>query len=156
MSLFILNHAFGFDSLRSKWNAPILSIFLFNNVWNLNQILLYKTSISNLFTFTTPTAFSSFLPHDHLLLESAPNLGRLISRWEINKFENCWYKSVRILEVSKLLFQQFLNLSSSQRDISGSILGDLSNNRWSVVFSCAFHFWVELRASKLGMMWSDT
>jgi hypothetical protein len=26
---------------------------------------------------------------DHLLLDSAPNLGPLISRWEINKFENC-------------------------------------------------------------------
>ncbi len=25
----------------------------------------------------------------HLLLDSAPNLGPLISRWEINKFENC-------------------------------------------------------------------
>jgi hypothetical protein len=31
-------------------------------------------------------------------LDSAPNLGPLISRWEINKFENCWYKSFRILE----------------------------------------------------------
>ncbi len=68
---------------------------------------------------------------DHLLLDSAPNLGPLISRWEINKFETCSYKSVRILEVLKLLFQQFLNLSSSQRDMSGPILGDLSNNRWS-------------------------
>jgi hypothetical protein len=29
---------------------------------------------------------------DHLLLDSAPNLGPLISCWEINKFENCWYK----------------------------------------------------------------
>jgi hypothetical protein len=64
-------------------------------------------------------------------LNSAPNLGPLISRCDINKFENCWYKSVRIFEVLKLLFQQFLNLSSSQRDISGPILGDLSNNRWS-------------------------
>ncbi len=36
---------------------------------------------------------------DHLLLDSAPNLGPLISRWQINKFENCLYKSVRILEV---------------------------------------------------------
>jgi hypothetical protein len=26
---------------------------------------------------------------DHLLLDSAPNLGPLISRWEITKFENC-------------------------------------------------------------------
>ncbi len=53
------------------------------------------------------------------------------SRWEINKFENCWYKSVKILEVLKLLFQQFLNLSSSQLDMSGPILGDLSKNWWS-------------------------
>ncbi len=33
--------------------------------------------------------------------------------------------------VLKLLFQQFLNLSSSQRDMSGPILGALSNNRLS-------------------------
>ncbi len=58
------------------------------------------------------------------LVLAAPNLGPLISRWEINKFENCWYKSVRILEVLKLLFQQFLNLSSSQRDMRGPIIGD--------------------------------
>jgi hypothetical protein len=44
------------------------------------------------------------LPPDHLLLDSAPNLGPLISRWEINKFENCLYKSVRILEVLKKAF----------------------------------------------------
>jgi hypothetical protein len=50
---------------------------------------------------------------------------------EINKFKNCWNKSVRILEVLKLLFKQFLNMSSSQRDMSGPILGDMSNNRWS-------------------------
>ncbi len=68
---------------------------------------------------------------DHLFLDSAPNLGPLISRWEINKFENCWYISVRILEVLKIWFQQFLNLSSSQRDMSGPVLGALSNNRWS-------------------------
>ncbi len=68
---------------------------------------------------------------DHLLLDSAPNLGPFISRWEITKFESYWYKSVRILQVLKLLFQQFLNLSSSQRDMSGPILGALSNNRCS-------------------------
>jgi hypothetical protein len=67
----------------------------------------------------------------HLLLDSAPNLGPLICRWEINKFENCWYKSVRFLEVLKLLFQKFLNLSSSQWDMSGPVFGALSNNRWS-------------------------
>ncbi len=47
---------------------------------------------------------SEELPPDHLLLDSAPILGPLISRWEINKFKNCWYKSVGILEVLKLLF----------------------------------------------------
>ncbi len=74
---------------------------------------------------------------DHLLLDSTPNLAPHISRWEINKFENCWSKGVRILEVLKLLFQQCLNLSSSQRDMSGPILGDLSNNRWSGGYSVA-------------------
>ncbi len=39
------------------------------------------------------------LPPDHLWLDSAPDLGPLISRWDIDKFENCRYKSVRILEV---------------------------------------------------------
>jgi hypothetical protein len=71
------------------------------------------------------------IPPDHLLLDSAPNLGLLISRWDIEKFENCWYKSVRILEVLKLLCKQFLHLSSFQRDMSGPILGALSNNMWS-------------------------
>jgi hypothetical protein len=51
-------------------------------------------------------------------------LDHSFSRWEVNKFKNCLYKSVRILEVLKLLFQQYLNLSSSQRDKSGPILGD--------------------------------
>jgi hypothetical protein len=77
------------------------------------------------------------VPPDHQLLDSGPNFGPFISRWEINKFENCWYKSVRILGVLKLLFQQLLNLSSSQRDMSGPILGVLSNNRWSGVISSA-------------------
>jgi hypothetical protein len=48
-----------------------------------------------------------FIPPDHLLLDSAPNLGPLISHWEIYKFKNCLYKSVRNFEVLKLLFQQF-------------------------------------------------
>jgi hypothetical protein len=32
---------------------------------------------------------SNMIPLDHLLLDSAPNLGPLIFRWKINKFENC-------------------------------------------------------------------
>ncbi len=50
------------------------------------------------------------------------------------------HKSVRILEILKLLFQQFLNLSSSQQDMSCPILGDLSNNRWSggIILSPSF------------------
>ncbi len=74
---------------------------------------------------------SASVPPDHLLLDSAPNLGPLISRWKMNNFKNCWYKSVKILEVLKFLFQQLSNLSSSQRNMSGPILGELSNNRWS-------------------------
>ncbi len=47
------------------------------------------------------------VPSDHLLLDSALYLGPLISHWEMNKFENYWYKSVKILEVLKLLFDIF-------------------------------------------------
>ncbi len=79
---------------------------------------------------------NGWTPPGHLLLDSVPNLGPLISRWEINKFENCWYKSVRILQVLKLFFQQFLNLSSSQRDSSGPRFGALSKNRWSEGITC--------------------
>jgi hypothetical protein len=46
-------------------------------------------------------------PSDHLWLDSAPNLRPLVSRWEINKFENCWYKNVRILEVLLFKFVKF-------------------------------------------------
>jgi hypothetical protein len=86
-------------------------------------------SVLNLKIAIVITNFTQVIPPDHILLDSAPNIGPLISRWEIIKFENCWYKSVRILEVLKLLFQQFLNLSSSLQDMSGPILGALSNNR---------------------------
>ncbi len=49
-------------------------------------ILQFQELISELMSFrkgntcTTP---------NHLLLDTAPNLGPLISPWEINKFENC-------------------------------------------------------------------
>ncbi len=71
------------------------------------------------------------LPPDHLLLDSAPNIGPLISRWELDKFKNCWNKSFINSEILTLLYQQFSNLLISQRDMSGPILGTLSNNRWS-------------------------
>jgi hypothetical protein len=74
------------------------------------------------------------VPPDHPLLDSAPNREPLISCWEINKFENCWYKNDMILEVLKLFFQQFLNFPSSTWVMSGPILGGLSNNRWSGVY----------------------
>ncbi len=40
---------------------------------------------------TTPdtTSIRSKLPPDHLLLDSAPNIGPLISCWELDKFKNC-------------------------------------------------------------------
>jgi hypothetical protein len=66
---------------------------------------------------------------DHLLLDSAPNLGPLISRWELGKFKNCWNKSFRTSEILTLLYQQFSNLLISQTDMSGPRLGALSNNR---------------------------
>ncbi len=50
-------------------------------------------------TFDLQSRFCSFVAQnspkeattDYLLLDSAPNFGPLISRWKINKFENCWF-----------------------------------------------------------------
>jgi hypothetical protein len=71
------------------------------------------------------------LPTDHLLLDRSPNIGPFISHWELDKFKNCWDKSCRTSKILTLLYEQLLNLLISQQDISGPILGDLSNNRWS-------------------------
>ncbi len=68
---------------------------------------------------------------DHLLLDRSPNIGPLISRWELDKFKNCWNKSFRTSKILTLLYQQFPNLVISQRDLSGPRLGALPNNRWS-------------------------
>ncbi len=97
----------------------------------------------------------SNIPPNHLLLDSGPNFGPLISRWEINKFENWWYKSVMILAVLKLLFQRFLNLSSSQRDMNGP---RLSNNRWSWgIYRTGRRYYTRLtstyRASRCNILW---
>jgi hypothetical protein len=69
--------------------------------------------------------------HDHLLLDSAPYIGPLISRWELDKFKNCWNKNFRTSKILTLLYEQFSNLLISQRDMSGPRLWALSNNRWS-------------------------
>ncbi len=66
---------------------------------------------------------------DHLLLDSAPNLGPLISRWKLDNFKNCWNESFRTSTILTLLCQQFSNLLISRRDMSGPRLGALSNNR---------------------------
>jgi hypothetical protein len=68
---------------------------------------------------------------DHLLLDRSPNIGRLIFRWELDKFKNCWNKSFRTSKTLTLLYQQFSNLLISQRDMSDPRLGALSHNRWS-------------------------
>ncbi len=51
------------------------------------------------------------VPPDHLLLDSAPNLGPLVSCWELDKFKmKCWNKTVRAFKFLTLMYQQFSNL----------------------------------------------
>jgi hypothetical protein len=71
------------------------------------------------------------LPHDHLLLDSSPNTGPLISPWELDQFKICLNKSFRISKILTLLYQQYSNLLIFQRVMSGPRLGALSKNRWS-------------------------
>ncbi len=41
---------------------------------------------------------TGFIYPDHVLLDSAANIGPLISCWELDKFKNCWNKSFRPLK----------------------------------------------------------
>ncbi len=75
--------------------------------------------------------FLEWVPHGHLLLDSAPNNGPLISCLELDKFQNCWNKGFRTSKILTILYQQFCKLLNSQRDMSSPRLGALSNNRWS-------------------------
>ncbi len=101
---------------RHDWHINIRILDIFNLRFSHSALpCLFCPSI-NFRSYVAMLLLRGFPSPDHLLLDSTPNLGPLISCWEINSFENCWYKSVRIIEVLKLLFQQFLNLSSSQRD----------------------------------------
>ncbi len=117
------------EKWKSGWYIDqyiIIILYSLKILLNLHSLLMVLFQV-----MTISTTITQGLPPNHLWLDSAPNLGPLISRWEINKFENCWYKSVGIIEVLKILFHQFLNLSSSRRDMSGQILGGVSSNRWS-------------------------
>ncbi len=71
-----------------------------------------------------------YVPPDHLLLDSFPNLGPLVSRWEINKFKKLPIQKCHDFRRSKAFVPAIFNLSCSQGDVSGPILGDLSSNRW--------------------------
>jgi hypothetical protein len=84
---------------------------------------VFLSTVEGLFTESIGTP-------DHILLDSVPNIGPLIPRWELEKFQNCWNKSFRTFKILTLLCQQFLNLLISQRGMSGPRLGALSNNRW--------------------------
>ncbi len=59
------------------------------------------------------------VPSDYILLDWSPNIGPLASRWELDKFKNCWNKSFRTSKILTLLYQQFSNLFISQRCLSG-------------------------------------
>jgi hypothetical protein len=68
-------------------------------------------------------------PHDHLLLDSAPNSGPLISCWNLT---NSKVAETKVLEPLKSGHFCVSNLSLiTQRDMSGPRLGTLSINRWS-------------------------
>jgi hypothetical protein len=71
-----------------------------------------------------------YTPPNHLLLYRSPNIGPLVSRWELDKFIIWWNKMFRTSKILTLLYQQFSNLLITQRDMSGSRLRALSNNRW--------------------------
>ncbi len=89
------------------------------------------------------------VPPDHLFLDRSPNIGPLISRWELDKFKNCWNKSFSTSKILATLYHQFSNLLISKRDMSGPRLGALSNNRWSE------EQWLQLQAGRPSRIFGD-
>ncbi len=73
----------------------------------------------------------------------------MVSRWELDKFKNCWNKSFRSSKILTLLYQQFSNMLISQRDMSGLRFRALSLGDWVVprvnfglfLFLCACYYW---------------
>ncbi len=90
-----------------------------------------RWNVFSISQFVVPYLSNKLLLQYYKTTPSSPIIGPLISRWELDKFKNCWNKSFRTSKILKLLYQQFSNLSISQRDMSGPRLGSLSNNRWS-------------------------
>jgi hypothetical protein len=108
---------------RTRYKIPYLDI---------KNLMLYRSN--SFLNCTEPVGISAeslTLSPEHVSLNSAPNLGPLISCWELDKFKNCWNKCSRTSKIPKFLYQQFSNLLISQQDMSGPRLRALSNNMWS-------------------------
>jgi hypothetical protein len=106
--------AHGRSSKPLRWYADSSKIWLrFGRTFKEEAMLflIYVNVPQITYSWTVPR----ILDHSYLVLKS--------TRSKIAD------TSVRILEVLKLLFQQFLILSSFQRDMSGPVLRALSNNR---------------------------
>jgi hypothetical protein len=136
--------------LTTSSRLTSLTLIWFSNVslnWSTNvsiRIMMMKLTRRNKYCISIQVLYDQrsaiyvgrkpmFLkvPLDHPLLDRSPNIGPLISRWELDKFKNCWNKSFITSKILTLLYQQFSNLLISQRDMSGPRLGTLSNNMWS-------------------------
>jgi tetratricopeptide (TPR) repeat protein len=53
---------------------------------------LFFFPFQNLYLYPRPSETlhnTARIPPDHLLLDRSPNIGPLLSRWELNKFKNC-------------------------------------------------------------------
>ncbi len=88
-----------------NWQFLLLKEYTFKQyTFTIDNFCCWKSILSNSILLQLTISSAQTVPPDHLFLDSAPNLGPLISRWEINNFENCRYKSVRILAVLKLFF----------------------------------------------------
>ncbi len=90
------------------------------------------------------------LPSDLILLNRSPNIGPLMSRWELEKFKNCWNNSFRTSRILTLLYQKFSNLLISQWDMSGPRLGALSNRARQLCLWC----WGTVELDEFGTLWS--
>ncbi len=137
------------ETLKSNKNCEHSPAFLYLAIICITFVLnKWKSHCTSMF-FSVTTHKWEVHPN-HLLLDSAPKIGPLIFRWELDKFKNCWNKSFITSRIMTLLYQQFLNLLVFQWDMSGPRLGELSNNRWSggICFTNRFRIWTIIWVKK--------
>jgi hypothetical protein len=90
--------------IRDMYHRILLNTDYVSKTNNENTMLFFLLKVCSEISSSNVTLW---LPPDHLLLDIAPNLGPLISRWEINQVRKLLIQKCQDFRGSKAFVQQF-------------------------------------------------